>query len=99
MTTTKNISLVGELITETCESFRQLHSITRHHQVEKMLEDYLRARQNNYNNHNKKKTFYMLKTTSEQLQQQQNSHSRRHNFAHAGSFRKSIHEVMSEVRR
>lgn len=42
--------LVGELITETCELFRQLHSITRHHRVEKMLEDYLQARQNNYNN-------------------------------------------------
>lgn len=62
MTIIKNISLVGELITETCESFRQLHSITRHHQVEKMLEDYLQARQNKITT---TKKIYMLKTTSE----------------------------------
>lgn len=86
-------TLVGELITETCKSFRQLHSIIRHHKVEKMLEDYLRARQNNYNN----KNFMCLRP-------QVSSYSsnktviRRHNFAHAGLFRKSIHEVMSKAR-
>jgi hypothetical protein len=64
----KNV-LVGEVIVEHVNHFDNYIQLLRHHQVEKMLEDYLQARQaekNNNLNNNTTKSTTKCKTTSEQ---------------------------------